>query len=88
MKLTRNKLRKIILEEARKLMVEHEQYIYRHPETNELRISDDDGNDERAPAHLQRRYRDLPPGYENGQLVDSGGGGGGAPWLRGRYDRW
>ena len=58
MRLTKRQLRRIIRETV--LLSESEQYVYR-TEDGELRLSDDDGNDEPAP-HLEREYRHLAPG--------------------------
>ena len=59
MKITKSKLREIIKEEI-KLILEYERYVYRDDEGN-LRISDDDENDEDA-SHLESQYGHLEPG--------------------------
>jgi len=69
MKISKRQLRKIIREAV--LLSESERYIYR-TEEGELRLSDDDGNDEPAPQ-LERQYRHLAPG--EGETTTGGGGG-------------
>ena len=79
MKLTKRQLKRIIKEEYRKLLKESEQYIYRTKD-GELRISDDDGNDEPYPQG-EREYRHLQPG--DGETITGGGRG----YSRGGYSR-
>ena len=73
MKITKTKLKKIIQEEI-KLMLEYERYVYRDDEGN-LRISDDDGNDEDA-SHLESQYGHLKAGGDGETILGTGGGGG------------
>jgi len=76
MKITKKQLKRIIKEEYQKLLKESEQYIYR-TQDGELRISDDDGNDEPYPQG-ERQYSHLRPG--DGQTITGGGRG----YSRGR----
>lgn len=58
MRITKRQLRKIIKEAA--LLLESENYVYR-AEDGQLRMSDDNGNDEPAP-HLESQYGHLERG--------------------------
>jgi hypothetical protein len=73
MKITKSKLRQIIKEEI-KLILEYERYVYRDDEGN-LRISDDDGNDEDA-SHLEDdpQYNQLEAGMPGKTIFGTGGG--------------
>ena len=76
-KMRLKQLRKVIRES---LLLEYEQYVYR-TRNGQLRIKDDDGNDESAD-HLEGRYGHLRNG--EGEVILGTGGG--------RYssgpDRW
>ena len=58
MKITKNQLTRIIRET---ILLEYEQYVYR-TKNGQLRIKDDDGNDETAD-HMEDQYGHL----ENGE---------------------
>ena len=62
MKITKRQLRRIIRES---LLLEYEQYVYR-TKGGQLRIKDDDGNDETA-VHLDDQYGHLVDG--EGQVI-------------------
>ena len=95
MRITRRQLRRVI-KEAASLLLEYERYVYRNQD-GELRISDDDGNDEPAD-HLEGQYGHLEAGGEGETIFGTGGGGGrggyggnvGVPRSRNRRrrDRW
>ncbi|MBG17621.1 MAG: hypothetical protein CMB77_04635 [Euryarchaeota archaeon] len=75
MKITKRKLRSIIRES---LLLEYEQYVYR-TKTGQLRIKDDDGNDEPA-EHMEDQYGYLKNG--EGEVILGTGGG------RYNYNSW
>ena len=91
MKITKRQLRKIIKEELLKeatLLLEYERYVYRNRD-GELRISDDDGNDEDA-SHLEGQYGHLEadgPGETIHGTGSAGGYGGYGGRSRDRYSR-
>ena len=60
MKITKGKLRQIIKEEVSRLL-EYERVVYRRSD-GQLRIADDDGNDEPAPDYLEQEYSWLETG--------------------------
>jgi len=84
MKVTKRQLRKIIRES---LLLEYEQYVYR-TKSGQLRIKDDDGNDE-AADHMEGQYGHLKNG--EGEVILGTGGGrysyGGYGSSRSRYGR-
>ena len=57
MKITKKQLRRIIRES---MLLEYEQYVYR-TKGGQLRIKDDDGNDE-AADHMEDQYGHLEDG--------------------------
>jgi hypothetical protein len=67
MKITKTRLRQIIKEEL-KLILEYERYVYRR-EDGELRIADDDGNDE---LYSGDGYDHLKPGAEGVYIGGTG----------------
>ena len=69
MKITKSKLRQIIKEEL-KLILEFEREVYRR-EDGELRIKDDDGNNEPAP-HLEYEYSHLEAGGDGETIFGTG----------------
>jgi len=75
----RERVMNAIIKESSKLILESEQYIYRTRD-GELRISDDNGNDEPYPQG-EREYSHLQPG--EGETITGGGRG----YSRGGYGR-
>jgi hypothetical protein len=75
----RERVMHAIIKESPKLILESEQYIYR-TRNGELRISDDNGNDEPYPQG-EREYSYLKPG--EGETITGGGRG----YSRGGYGR-
>ena len=73
MKLTKEKLKKIIQEEYDNLILEYEMYIYRDRSGN-LRQSDDDGNDESAEHLDNGNYDHLEPGGHGETIAGTGRG--------------
>ncbi|HIL98569.1 MAG TPA: hypothetical protein EYG51_22060 [Pseudomonadales bacterium] len=85
MRITKRQLRSIIKEAI--LLLEYEQYVYRDGKGN-LRISDDDGNDEDA-SHLERQYGHLEADGPGETIVGTGRGTGSwRPAGRSRARRW
>ena len=75
MKVSGTRLRKIIRES---LLLEYEQYVYR-TKSGQLRIKDDDGNDEPAD-HMEDQYGHLKNG--EGEVILGTGAG------RYNYSNW
>jgi hypothetical protein len=81
MKITKNQLRRIIRES---MLLEYEQYVYR-TNSGQLRIKDDDGNNE-AADHMEDQYGHLENG--EGEVILGTRGGGGRSWHSNSYDNY